>query len=204
LLSKKNITFDPDDIGSLVQACIDSHPLAQKALLKKFYGFSKSICLRYSSNAEDAEEIMYDGFLKVFQHIQRYEQIQPFQAWLRTIMVNTAISHYRKNKKHQQDIGLELVYDLPTFNDNVVDRMSAEEIIKLVQKLPNTLRTVFVMHAIDGYDYREIADAMEITETTVRSHYMRARIKMQELIRKNYPDMMPKQKEGKNMKFNEN
>jgi RNA polymerase sigma-70 factor, ECF subfamily len=201
---KTNIAFDPNDVDSLVRECIAENPLAQKALLKKFYSFSKSICLRYSNNAEDAEEIMYDGFLKVFQHIKKYEQIQPFQAWLRTIMVNTAISHYRKNKKHQNDTSLELVFDVPTFNDDVVDVMSAEEIIELVQKLPNTLRTVFVMHAIDGYDYRDIADTMEITETTVRSHYMRARIKMQELIRNNYPDMMPRQKVGKNIKFNEN
>jgi len=135
---------------------------------------------------EEAEEILNESFLKVFQHLERYDPTQPFKAWLRTIVVNTAISYYRKNQKFHGEIGLENIQE-PSFNESVLDQISADEILALVQQLKPIYRTVFTMHVVDGYQLREIADALDFNEATVRSHFSRARVKLQEMMKNSYP-----------------
>ncbi|GAB3941390.1 sigma-70 family RNA polymerase sigma factor [Spirosoma harenae] len=155
-------------------------------MFKQFFGYAKSICLRYTSNVEEAEDVLNEGFLKAFQHLDSYDETLPFKAWLRTILVNTAISHYRKNQRYDQHTALETGEQVP-FDDNIVEQIAAEEILTLVQQLTPTYRTVFMMHVVDGYSLHEIAGILSHNEATVRSNYARARQKLQILIKQAYP-----------------
>lgn len=167
-------------------ACRAGNASAQRTLYKQFFGYAKSICLRYSATLEEAEEVLNEGFLKVFQHLDQYDLNQPFKAWLRTILVNTAISYYRKYHKVDPALALESVPEVP-FADNVIERLTADEILNFVQQLPPLWRTVFNLHVVDGYSLREIADLLPANEATVRSHFLRARQRLQQVIKTNYP-----------------
>nr|WP_293836517.1 RNA polymerase sigma factor [uncultured Arsenicibacter sp.] len=186
MLFRKRTKFEENDLLSVIIACRENSAQAQRVLFKQYFGYAKSICLRYSSTVEEAEEVLNEGFLKVFQHIQQYDTNQPFKAWLRTILVNTAISYYRKFHKFDPHIGLDNVPDVP-FDDDVVSYITADEILALVQELPPAWRTVFNLHVIDGYSLREVADLLPANEATVRSHFLRARQRLQQLIKMNYP-----------------
>ena len=146
---------------------------------------------------EEAEEVLNEGFLKVFNNIERYDSGYPFKAWLRTIMVNTAISYYRKHKKHSEDmISLEDA-PYPGFEEEIISQITADEILKLIQEIKPVYKNVFLMYVVDGYNHREIGDLLCINEATVRSHYVRARALLQHLIRKNYPHLYPGVRSGR-------
>ncbi|TAF25683.1 MAG: RNA polymerase sigma factor [Runella slithyformis] len=185
---RKQSKFNEDDLPSIVAACQEQDAHAQRALFKLFFSYAKSICLRYSSNQEEAEEVLNDGFLKVFKNIQKYDLNQPFKAWLRTILVNTCIDYYRRREKYTYELDVERVENSP-FDENVLDKIAADEILAMVQKLPNSYRTVFMMHVIDGYNHREIADLLHINEGTSRSNFLKARAKLQDMIKLNYPHL---------------
>jgi len=186
LFFRKSSSFSDNDLLSVIRACRAKDPRAQRTLFKQFFGYAKSICLRYTSSTEEAEDVLNEGFLKAFQHLDNFDETLPFKAWLRTIMVNTAISHYRKNQRFDQHSSLETSEQV-AFDDDVVDQMAADEILALVQKLTPTHRTVFMMHVVDGYSLHEIAGILNQNEATVRSNFARARYKLQDMIRQAYP-----------------
>ena len=119
---KKKPDFDESDLNSIIAACIKRDKIAERILIKMHYSFSKSICMRYSSNNEETEEMLNDGFLKMFNNLGRYDMTQPFKAWLRTIMVNTAIDYYRKNKKYENNVSIENM-DFVSLDDDVISRI---------------------------------------------------------------------------------
>ena len=183
---RKSSPFADNDLLSVIRACRVNDPRAQRTLFKQFFGYAKSICLRYTSSSEEAEDVLNEGFLKAFQHLDSYDETLPFKAWLRTILVNTAISHYRKNHRFEQHTSLDAGEHV-AFDENIVDQIAAEEILALVQQLTPTYRTVFMMHVVDGYTLHEIAGILSHNEATVRSNYARARQKLQVLIKQAYP-----------------
>ena len=183
---KKTATFSDTDLPGIIRACRVNDPRAQRTLFKQFFGYAKSICLRYTSSGEEAEDVLNEGFLKAFQHLDKYDDTLPFKAWLRTILVNTAISHYRKNSRFDQHTTLDAGEQV-AFTDDVVDQMAAKEILALVQQLSPTYRTVFMMHVVDGYSLHEIAGLLQHNEATVRSNFARARQKLQVLVKQAHP-----------------
>ena len=185
MLFRKSASFSENDLPGIIRACREQDARAQRTLFSQFFGYAKSICLRYTSSTEEAEDVLNEGFLKAFQHLDSYNDTLPFKAWLRTILVNTAISHYRKNHRFEHHASLEAGEQV-AFDDNVVDQMAAEEILALVQQLTPTYRTVFMMHVVDGYSLHEIAGILEHNEATVRSNYARARQKLQVLVKQAY------------------
>ncbi|ODS74962.1 MAG: RNA polymerase subunit sigma-70 [Cytophagaceae bacterium SCN 52-12] len=204
MLLRSGSSFDGDDFESLVEACIQGNNKAQRTVFKRYFSYVKGVSLRYCSSYEEAEDVLNESFLKMFQNLHRYDPNQPFKAWLRTIVINTAISYYRKNNKHQKDrIALEDA-PVPRFEDNVVEKLTGDEIIGLLQILKPVYRSVFMLHVVDGYNHREIAAILDINEATVRSHYMRARARLQHLIKQYYPDLFPKDWELRSFKQNEN
>ncbi|WP_394992827.1 RNA polymerase sigma factor [Emticicia sp.] len=198
----KKKTFSENNLESVIAACIDHNNQAQRTLIKLFLSYSKSICLRYSSNKQEVEEIINDGFLKVFTNLSKYDTSQPFKAWLRTIMVNTAIDYYRSNKKYHLQIAVDDI-EVTDFDDDIISRLSVEEIMGLVQKLSPTYRMVFMLYVVEGYKHREIAERLGIQEGTSKSNLQDARIKLQEMIRIHYPNLFDIYTIRKN-KINEN
>ena len=198
----KKITFSEDNLDSVIKACIDNDNQAQRTLIKLHLGFAKSICARYSSNEQEVEEMINDGFLKIFNSLTKYDLAQPFKAWFRTIMVNTAIDYYRSNKKYQLHVTINEI-DLTDFNDDVISQLSVEEIMGLVNKLSPMYRMVFMLYVVEGYKHKEISERLGIQEGTSKSNLQDARIKLQEMIRIHYPHLFDIYAVRKN-KLNEN
>jgi len=175
--------FNPDDPDSVIAACKRNDPKAQRALIRLFYGYVKSISLRYSGNDQDAEEILNDSFLKVFSNLDKYDENQAFKGWLRSIAVNTAIDAYRKNarKPDYQDIEYVQAVDV---SEDAISSMSADEILAMVRRLSPAYRTVFTLYVIDGYSHREIAEKLGVTEGTSKSNLQDARKRLQSMILK--------------------
>lgn len=179
---KRKSSFDPNDESSIVAACKQKNAEAQQALIRMHFGFVKNVSLRYVPNREEAEEVVNDSFLKVFTNLASYDSSQPFKAWLRTIVVHTAIDQYRRNRKLQDQCDLEHIAVVDQAPD-AIETMSGEEILQLGQQLSPMYRMVFTMYVIDGYTHREIADMLGIKEGTSKSNLQDARHRLQEMIR---------------------
>ncbi|AFK04689.1 RNA polymerase, sigma-24 subunit, ECF subfamily [Emticicia oligotrophica DSM 17448] len=197
----KKSTFSEDNLESVIKACINNNSQAQRTLIKLHLGFAKSICSRYSSNDQEVEEMVNDGFLKIFNNLSKYDASQPFKAWVRTIMINTAIDYYRANKKYQLHVAIDEV-EITDFDDDVISKLSTEEIMSLVRKLTPMYRMVFMLYVIEGYKHKEIAEQLGIQEGTSKSNLQDARIKLQEMIRIHYPHLFDIYSSRKN-KLNE-
>jgi RNA polymerase sigma-70 factor (ECF subfamily) len=180
--------YKQSSLDEIISGSLKGHAMAQKALIRMFLGYSKSICLRYAANMQEAEEIVNDGFLKVFNNLERYDPSKPFKAWLRSIFTNTAIDHYRKNLKYTLHVN-ELDENLEDLNEAILTRISAKEILTLVQQLPTSFRLVFTLYVLDGYTHKEVADLLNIKEGTSKSNLQDARKKLQLMIRNNYPEI---------------
>lgn len=165
----------------IIEGCIRGDLKSQKALYKQFYGLAMSICLRYAESRDEASEILNDGFMKIFSNLSGYHPEKSFQGWLRKIMVHTAIDHYRKNSKHYSS--LDLVYAENELGvEDVLDTISADEIMAMIQQLSPAYRLVFNLHVIEGYSHPEIAEKLQITEGASKSNLFKARMKLQKMI----------------------
>lgn len=172
-----------DDVQSLVRGCLSKDRESQKLLYRHFYGYAMSVCLRFASSTDDALEILNDGFMKVFNKTDKYNPKKSFKGWLRRIMINTALDHYRKNLKHSYHAKLN--GNEPVFtHESVMDKLSYEEIIALIQKLSPAYRAVFNLYVIDGYRHDEIARILHISVGTSKSNLSKARANLRSMLQK--------------------
>ncbi len=140
------------------------------------------ICSRFSSGPEEAKEILNDGFLKVFTQIKRYTPDRSFAGWVRRIMINTAIDHYRKNKKyHDKHLEIGELEDRPD-TEKTLSQMHSADILKLVQCLPPSYRMVFTLHVVEAYSHKEIAEHLVISIGASKSNLSKARLKLQQAL----------------------
>ncbi|MCC7302904.1 MAG: RNA polymerase sigma factor [Bacteroidia bacterium] len=168
----------------LVSGCLKKNPLAQKQLWERFSRKMMGVCLRYSNDKDDAEDILQVGFIKVFENIESFKGSGSLEGWVRRIMVNTALNHYRQNKQSRESLDIEVVDYMVEGDNQVSDRLDAKELMRMIQKLPPGFRSVFNLFAIEGYSHREIAEMLEISEGTSKSQYARARMYLQRMILK--------------------
>jgi len=180
-------TSKGDETLQIVRGCLKGKRRAQEKLYKRFYGYAMSIALRYAKNTDEAAEILNDSFLKAFNKLQTYQQDKPFKAWLRRIVVNTSIDYYRSNKKFSADVELNEAYGMAAEQD-VIDSLTAEEILQLLQHLPPQQRVIFNLFEIEGYPHKEISDILEIPEGTCRSALTRARARLKQMVIKLYKE----------------
>jgi len=171
------------ELKHIIIRCIRKDLKAQELLYRNFYGFAMGICLRYSSNRYDARIIVNDGFLKVFNNLYKFDSEKPFNPWLGRIMSNTAIDHYRSELKHMNllDISeVDEIYESAT----IESKLHYEELIKLIQQLAPSYRTVFNLYAIDGFSHEEISKKLKISVGGSKSNLFKARKKLQLLLKK--------------------
>ncbi|PSR53210.1 sigma-70 family RNA polymerase sigma factor [Adhaeribacter arboris] len=175
---KNSKTFDLQDA---LDGCLKGKQKAQKKLYEQYYSFAKGICLRYAANQEEAEEMVNDGFLRVFAKLELYDRSQTFEAWFRTVVVRTSIDYFRRN--HSKIVLMD-IQEAPEveFEDALLEKLSAAEIMELVQKLPPAYRTVFSLFVVEGYNHAEIGEMLDINEGTSRSNLAKARGKLQDWI----------------------
>lgn len=163
-----------DDL-TLVNECAKGNSKAQRALFDKFAPKMMAVCQRYLRNTQEAEDVLQDGFVKVFQKIVDFKMEGSLEGWIRRIVVNTALDSIRKNKKLLDDVQVEEVQYKVSFTDHQFDGMDLAQLMKLIDGMPDGYRVVFNMFAIEGYSHKEIADTLGVTENTSKSQYSRAR-----------------------------
>lgn len=160
---------------TLVNECAKGNSKAQRALFDKFAPKMLAVCQRYLRNNQEAEDVLQDGFVKVFQKIVDFKMEGSLEGWIRRIIVNTALDTIRKNKKLLDDVQVEEVQYKVSFTDHQFDGMDLAQLMKLINEMPDGYRVVFNMFAIEGYSHKEIADTLGVTENTSKSQYSRAR-----------------------------
>ncbi|MGZ3839136.1 MAG: RNA polymerase sigma factor [Flavisolibacter sp.] len=176
--SSNQIFSDAD----LIEGCLRGERKMQYELYQRFAPKMYGVCLRYAGNAEEAEDILQEGFIKVFNKIGSFRNEGSFEGWIRRIFVNTAIENFRK-KIHLQPI---TEYEEDTVEGkylSVLDNLAEKDIIQLVQQLSPGYRTVFNMYVVEGYTHRQIAEALGISEGTSKSQLSRAKQILQDLVR---------------------
>src|SRR6478735_4972532 len=174
-----------DNELDIIQGCIDGRRICQKKLYDHFSGKMLGVCMRYAKDRAEAEDMLQEGFIKVFNNISRFKNEGSFEGWIRRIMVFTAINMFKhRSRKFQEDLdreGADGVYD-----DSVIDKISAKEIVALIQQMPEGYRMIFNLYAVEGYTHREIGEILGIAEGTSKSQYSRAKQYMQAALAKHY------------------
>jgi RNA polymerase sigma-70 factor (ECF subfamily) len=165
----------------LIAACLRKEKWAQQRLYEDHYGIMKVVCLRYASNEEEALDILHEGFIKVFKHIAKYKPGTSLKAWIKRIVVNTAIDWYRKNSRRRTE-DLAQAYDVKAPVVSAISQLSEKEILKSVQLLSPAYRAVFNLYIMEGFSHKEIAGKLGITESTSRSNLVKARIKLKSIL----------------------
>ncbi len=166
----------------IISQCKTGSLKYQELLYKQFYSYAMSISLRYSINRDDALEVVNDAFIKVFNAISSFQSDKPFKAWLRTIIVNTAIDRRRKELKFQLNVEMENGMPL-TGATTTIENLNVQDILKLMAQLPPIQVTIFNLYEIDGYNHDEIAQLLTIPASSSRVYLSRAKDKLRTLIR---------------------
>jgi RNA polymerase sigma factor (sigma-70 family) len=158
----------------ILQGCRKNDRGSQKMLYERYYGYAMSICLRYADNRDEASVILNDGFMKILTSIKQFDLSRPLKPWLRKILVNTAINHYREKQRLIHVEEMERA-ESEAEAENIISGISYQEIIEILHKLPPAYRTVFNLHAIEGYKHEEIAQMLGITVGTSKSNLFKAK-----------------------------
>lgn len=163
----------------MLKGCIKNSEHAQKFLFNKYARIMTGVCLRYADSYEEAQDIVQDGFIKVFKKIGMFSGKGSLEGWVRRIMVNTSLDYLRSIKNERFNVTIDDVSYKLKEDQKVESDLQAEDLLQMVQSLPTGYRTVFNMYAIEGFTHREIGDALEISENTSKSQYSRARTLLQ-------------------------
>ncbi|ULQ57346.1 RNA polymerase sigma factor [Flavihumibacter rivuli] len=162
----------------LVKDCLKGKPAAQKALYEQFAAQMLGVCYRYTKSMADAEDVLQEGMVKVFTYLHQYRGDGDLGAWVRRIMVTTAINYLKKNSRYQYDLSFSAdnqAYLHPVSQENPELKLNAKELADMIRQLPPGYQTIFNLHAVEGYTHVEISAMLGIHEGTSRSQYLRAR-----------------------------
>jgi RNA polymerase sigma factor (sigma-70 family) len=167
----------------LVKGCISKLQPAQKLLFERFSRKMMGICLRYASRSEEAEDMLQNGFIRVFEKIGTFRGTGSLEGWIRKIVVNESLTYLRKNKAMKMNIDIDDAKYMIPGNSHVSESMNEKDLLRIIQQLPVGFRTVFNMYAIEGYSHKEIADLLGISEGTSKSQYSRAKVHLQNMLK---------------------
>lgn len=168
--------------NDLIKGCMEGNRRMQEELYSRFSSRMYAVCLRYAGNAEEAEDILQEGFIKVFKKLDSFRSEGSFEGWVRRIFVNTAIEHFRR-KRYLMPVTEKEENTIEGKYNSVLDDLGAKDILALVQELSPGYRTVFNMYVVEGYTHKEIADMLGISEGTSKSQLSRAKVILQDMVR---------------------
>lgn len=172
------------DYTQLLKNCLKQKPDAQKMLYEHFAPSMLGVCFRYTKSISDAEEVLQEGFIKVFTRLNQYKGEGELGGWIRTIMVNTALNFLKTNQKYRYELSYD---DMPLHvvsTENPAVKLQTKQLAELIRQLPTGFQTIFNLYAVEGYKHAEIASMLGISEGTSRSQYARARMLLIEWIEK--------------------
>src|ERR1700741_2583092 len=163
------------DPHRLVRDCLKGKASAQRELYELYSEGMLGICYRYTKSMVDAEDVLQEGFIKVYKNLHQYKFEGELGGWIRRIMVNTAINYLKKNTRYQVDLSFLDNGLHPVSDDDPGTLMNAKELADLIRQLPTGYQTIFNLHAVEGFSHVEIGKILGINEGTSRSQYSRAR-----------------------------
>jgi RNA polymerase sigma-70 factor (ECF subfamily) len=174
-----------DKEQEIIKGCIDGNRICQKRLYDFFAAKMLGVCMRYAKDRAEAEDMLQEGFVKVFKNISRFKNEGSFEGWIRRIMVFTAINIFKHRiRKFQEDFDKEGIDG--SYDDQVIEKITAREIVALIQQMPDGYKMIFNLYAVEGYTHREIGEMLGIAEGTSKSQYSRARHYMQKVLTTHY------------------
>jgi RNA polymerase sigma factor (sigma-70 family) len=169
------------NLEDCIRKCSSGESKAQTELYNHFAPKMYGVCLRYSRDTIEAEDNLQEGFVRIFTKIDQYGYKGSFEGWIRRIMVNTSLEKFRKNS-HLYPVEDLVIYEGNSFAEDAISGISADDLLKIVQKLPPRYRMVFNLYAIEGYSHQEIGKLMNISEGTSKSNLSRARVILQKRV----------------------
>jgi RNA polymerase sigma-70 factor (ECF subfamily) len=169
----------------MLAGCLKNNATAQEALYNRFSPRMLGVCYRFAKNREDAEDMLQEGFIKVFTQMHQYRNEGALEGWIRRIIVHTCINNLKKNKKFSDSLDIIHASSLHVNEEMIPSIMQAKQVVECIRMLPLGYRTVLNLYAIEGFPHKEIAAMLDIEESTSRSQYTRAKAMLEEvLIRK--------------------
>lgn len=171
----------------LIDGCLKNDESSQYEFYKTYYSLMKSITMRYAASTDEAEDMLNEGFLKIFQNLQTYDFTGSFTAWMKTVMTHTAIDYVRKYKSYTSYVDMDSIseYQIESYHHNeAVAKMNLDDLLVLIQKLPPMSRMVFNLYIMEGYSHKEIAKMLNIKEGTSHWHLNYAKNTLKENIKK--------------------
>lgn len=169
--------------SDLISGCLQGNRRMQEELYRRFSPRMYAVCLRYATNAEEAEDILQEGFIKIFKKLDSFRSEGSFEGWIRRIFVNTAIEHFRR-KRYLQPVTEKEENTIEGKSLSALDDLAEKDILELIRQLSPGYRTVFNMYVIEGYTHKEIGDMLGISEGTSKSQLSRAKVILQEMVKK--------------------
>lgn len=166
----------------MLAGCLRNNAAAQEALYNRFSPRMLGVCYRFAKNREDAEDMLQDGFIKVFSQIHQYRNEGALEGWIRRIVVHTCINILKKNKKFSESVDIIHAKSVYVNEEMIPSIMQAKQVVECIRLLPLGYRTVLNLYAIEGFSHKEIAAILDIEESTSRSQYTRAKAMLEEIL----------------------
>ena len=167
----------------VIEGCVRGDSLAQKTMYELYAPAMMSVCQRYVCNRETARDLLHDGFVKLFTKIHTYSGVGSFAGWMRKVFVTTALEHLRRNDVLRNSVDVENIGDQYEETDvSLFEHLSTNDLMSCIARLPDKYRTVFNLHAIEGYTHVEIAAELGINENTSRTQYAKSRQLLQKMV----------------------
>jgi RNA polymerase sigma-70 factor (ECF subfamily) len=167
---------------AILLGCLKNQAAAQRELYNRYSPKMLAVCFRFAHNREDAEDMLQEGFIKVFSQIHTFQNKGAFEGWIRRIIVHTCINHLKKNKRFSENIDILHAGSVQIREESVPSIVQAKQIVDCIRILPVGYRTVLNLYAIEGYSHKEIAGMLDIEESTSRSQYTRAKQMLEEIL----------------------
>ncbi len=159
----------------LIECCLENDRKAQKLLYDKFSSRMLGVCLRYSRNIQEAEDMMSEGFVNIFTKLSSFKADGPFEGWMRKIMVNTSISQYRINLKHQYHQDVTEVNEISDNSENALEKIEARDLMKVIQQMPEGYKVIFNLCIVEGYTHKDVSEITGLSEGTSKSQLSKAK-----------------------------
>lgn len=167
---------------AILKGCLTNDAVAQRELYNKYSAKMLAVCYRYAHNREDAEDMLQEGFIKVFLQIHTFENRGAFEGWVRRIIVHTCINILKKNKKFNESVDIIHANGIQVREESIPAIIQAKQVVECIRLLPLGYRTVLNLYAIEGYSHREISGMLDIEESTSRSQYTRAKAMLEDIL----------------------
>lgn len=177
-----------EQTAGLIKQCLNNNRAAQKQLYNNYADVMLGVCYRYTKSLADAEDVLQEGFMRVFKNLQQYRHEGELGAWIRRIMVTTALNYLKRNARYQNDLVFDKIEMHPVTDETPEVLLNTKELAALIQQLPTGYQTIFNLHAVEGYTHVEIGEMLGISDGTSRSQYARARALIITWIKKYYSE----------------